>query len=160
MVRTSMQVLTVVCLLATAASSLRVVPHQLAYFNELAGGPENGHAHLTHSNLDWGQDLLFLKEWMDEHPEARPMWLRGSSMYEARDLGLDVDSPQQKDWDDNQPRWIAMRATELQQHGLLSPVHGEVRGDDELTEQLRSLKPIARAGMSVYIYELPAKNAD
>lgn len=47
-------------LLATAASSLSVYPHQLAYFNELAGGPKSGYKHLLHSNLEWGQDLLFL----------------------------------------------------------------------------------------------------
>ena len=52
-------------LLATVGSTLSVYPHQLAYFNELAGGPENGHRHLLHSNLDWGQGLLLFKEWVD-----------------------------------------------------------------------------------------------
>jgi hypothetical protein len=54
-------------------SSLRVYPHSMSYFNEIAGGPENGHAHLIDSNIDWGQDVFFLKKWMDAHPEARPM---------------------------------------------------------------------------------------
>jgi len=45
----------------------------MSYFNEIAGGPDNGHAHLVDSNIDWGQDVFFLKKWMDEHPEARPM---------------------------------------------------------------------------------------
>ncbi len=49
-------------LLATVGSTLSVYPHQLAYFNELAGGPENGHRHLLHSNLDWGQDWILLVE--------------------------------------------------------------------------------------------------
>ena len=53
--------------------ALRVYPHSFSYFNEFAGGPENGCAHLNDSNIDWGQDLLFLKNWMDEHPEASPM---------------------------------------------------------------------------------------
>src|SRR5205823_7999770 len=56
-----------------AVSSLSVYPHSLAYFNEVAGGPENGHDHLVNSNIDWGQDLLYLKAWLDEHPEARPL---------------------------------------------------------------------------------------
>ena len=38
----------------TAISSLRVVPHQLAYFNESVGGPEQGYRYLSDSNLDWG----------------------------------------------------------------------------------------------------------
>ena len=62
----------VVCLVATIASSLAVFPHSLSYFNELAGGPENGPAHLLDANVDWGQDLLELKRWHDAHPEARP----------------------------------------------------------------------------------------
>lgn len=38
-------------------SVVRVHPYYLAYFNELAGGPERGGEWLTDSNLDWGQDL-------------------------------------------------------------------------------------------------------
>jgi hypothetical protein len=49
----------------TAASSLAVVPHQLAYFNEAAGGPDGGHRYLADTNIDWGQDLKGLKEYMD-----------------------------------------------------------------------------------------------
>jgi hypothetical protein len=51
----------------TVASSLFVYPHSLAYFNEAAGGPANGHKHLLHSSLDWGQDLTYLKEWYEEN---------------------------------------------------------------------------------------------
>lgn len=69
----------IICCLAIVAvawasiSSLRVYPHSLSYFNEAAGGPQNGHAHLVDSNIDWGQDLFFLRNWLDEHPEARPI---------------------------------------------------------------------------------------
>jgi hypothetical protein len=51
-------------LLATTYSTLSVYPHSIAYFNEASGGPENGHKHLLHSNLDWGQDLLIVRNWM------------------------------------------------------------------------------------------------
>ncbi|MFA5140604.1 MAG: glycosyltransferase family 39 protein [Elusimicrobiota bacterium] len=43
-----------------AASALRVHPHQLAYFNELIGGPAHAHAWFVDSTLDWGQDLKTL----------------------------------------------------------------------------------------------------
>ncbi len=45
--------------------TLSIFPHYLSYFNELAGGPAAGHRHLVDSNLDWGQDLPALKEWID-----------------------------------------------------------------------------------------------
>ncbi len=52
-------------LACTAISSLRIAPHQLAYFNESVGGPEQGYRYLSDSNLDWGQDLKGLKAYME-----------------------------------------------------------------------------------------------
>lgn len=37
--------------------TLRVAPHFLSYFNELAGGASGGSRYLVDSNCDWGQDL-------------------------------------------------------------------------------------------------------
>ncbi|MFO1040840.1 MAG: hypothetical protein U0941_03590 [Planctomycetaceae bacterium] len=48
--------------LFVASSVLWHYPHQLAYFNEIAGGPLNGWRHLLGSNLDWGQDRLQVVE--------------------------------------------------------------------------------------------------
>jgi len=45
-------------------STLWTYPNYLAYFNEFVGGPSRGHLFLVDSNLDWGQDLKALKEWM------------------------------------------------------------------------------------------------
>jgi hypothetical protein len=55
-------------------SSATIFPHYLAYFNELAGGPENGHKYLVDSNLDWGQDLKGLKRYMEKRGIER-VWL-------------------------------------------------------------------------------------
>ncbi|MBI5771645.1 MAG: glycosyltransferase family 39 protein [Verrucomicrobia bacterium] len=58
------------------AESLRVAPHFLAYFNQLAGGPINGHRHLVDSSLDWGQDLPGLKRWLDANGKTgEPVYL-------------------------------------------------------------------------------------
>ncbi len=43
-----------------------VCPHYLAFFNQFTGGPRSGHKYLVDSNLDWGQDLKGLKQWMDK----------------------------------------------------------------------------------------------
>jgi hypothetical protein len=59
----------------SVVSSLAVYPHCMSYFNELVGGPKGGHWHLGNSNVDWGQDLLYLKAWYEAHPEARPLHL-------------------------------------------------------------------------------------
>ena len=39
-------------LVLTAISSLRIAPHQLAYFNEFVGGPGQGYRYLSDSNVD------------------------------------------------------------------------------------------------------------
>ncbi len=60
---------TVVCLLVgwVVAASLWIWPNDLAYFNEIIGGPSQGYHWLGDSNLDWGQDLKGLKLFMTEH---------------------------------------------------------------------------------------------
>lgn len=47
-------------------SSVKIFPDYLTYFNELAGGPENGINILDSTNIDWGQDLKRLKPFMDK----------------------------------------------------------------------------------------------
>lgn len=42
---------------STAVVSLWIHPHYLAYFNLIAGGPDNGWRWLVDSNIDWGQDV-------------------------------------------------------------------------------------------------------
>ena len=49
-----------------AASVLRVHPSYIAYFNELAGGPDNGWQVVTDSNNDWGQDLKRLAQFVND----------------------------------------------------------------------------------------------
>jgi hypothetical protein len=44
----------------------RVYPHDLAFFNTFIGGPRNGYKYLSDSNLDWGQDMKSLKQWINE----------------------------------------------------------------------------------------------
>jgi len=54
---------------ACVASAIPMLnhPHHLAYFNELAGGPVGGREHLLDSNIDWGQDLYLVRDFMDSH---------------------------------------------------------------------------------------------
>ncbi len=54
-------------------SSLRVSPHFLGYFNSASGGPTNGWRLLGFSNIDWGQDILLVDDWIREHPNCRPL---------------------------------------------------------------------------------------
>lgn len=76
------------CICWGALSGFYVYPHSVSYFNELIGGPSKGHLHLLNSNIDWGQDLLFLKTWMDQHPHARPMGILASHQLRPGSAGI------------------------------------------------------------------------
>jgi hypothetical protein len=55
-----------VCLSWLAIGTLSIAPHYLAYFNELAGGPDNGWRYLADSNTDWGQGYKDLARFQRE----------------------------------------------------------------------------------------------
>jgi hypothetical protein len=61
-----------VAFLAHVVEAMRVSPDFLAYFNELAGGPDKGYQHLLDSSLDWGQDLAGLGRWLEANNPAGP----------------------------------------------------------------------------------------
>ncbi|MDT8306951.1 MAG: hypothetical protein RRC07_13540 [Anaerolineae bacterium] len=56
---------------ALLVTTLAIYPHFLSYFNLLGGGPENGYRVLVDSNIDWGQDLIRLRQWMAGHEVER-----------------------------------------------------------------------------------------
>jgi len=64
-----------VLLVAHAGASLAGRPDYLAYFNALGGPVEQRHRLLVDSNLDWGQGLPALADWLRQHPQLRPIYL-------------------------------------------------------------------------------------
>ncbi len=50
-----------------AVSTLSIWPWHLTYFNEAAGGPENGYRLMTDSNVDWNQALKAVREYVAQH---------------------------------------------------------------------------------------------
>lgn len=61
------------CVIAMMTESLSVAPHFLSFFNLIGGGPLHGYRLLAFSNVDWGQDLLLVKRWVDENTHCRPI---------------------------------------------------------------------------------------
>lgn len=64
--------------------SLWIHPHYLSYFNQTIGGPKNGAMWLLDSNIDWGQDLIRLQQWMtiNEVDSVKLAWF-GTAVPEA-----------------------------------------------------------------------------
>src|SRR3989344_3315660 len=49
------------------AETIIIFPYYLTYFNQIAGGPTGGYRYVVDSNLDWGQDLKRLADWVDRN---------------------------------------------------------------------------------------------
>jgi Dolichyl-phosphate-mannose-protein mannosyltransferase len=60
-------------LLWQAVAALRIFPAYMAYANELWGGPANTHKYLSDSNVDWGQQLVAVKQYLDRR-EVKKCW--------------------------------------------------------------------------------------
>jgi hypothetical protein len=73
--RVAARMFVTVCFLMTIGATVQISPHYLAYFNWSSGGPDCTPAHLIDSNLDWGQDLVALREWCREHLGNQPIGL-------------------------------------------------------------------------------------
>ncbi|KJJ83882.1 conserved hypothetical protein, membrane [Candidatus Omnitrophus magneticus] len=72
-------------------SSISYFPHYLSYFNELVGDRKNSYKFLADSNLDWGQNKLYLEKYLDEHDAEQFMVnpsgpLAGKIIVSANDL--------------------------------------------------------------------------
>jgi hypothetical protein len=52
-------------------SSVRFYPYEIAYLNELFGGPEGGYRYLADSNLDWGQTTGVRSVYVRANPDTR-----------------------------------------------------------------------------------------
>jgi hypothetical protein len=144
----------------SVGSSLYYYPHSLSYFNELVGGPTGGHYHLDNSNIDWGQDLLYLKRWYDQHPEARPLGLAHfCPVVDPRVAGIEYTAPppgpdgrmggsrESQTGLGPQPGWYAISVNELH------------RRDHQYDYFLR-FEPVAMAGYSIYIYHVTLEEAN
>lgn len=155
-------------LLATTWSALSNHPHQLAYFNEVAGGPENGHKHLLHSNLDWGQDLLYVKDWLDARAcTGVDYYVLSGTFYDPHDLGIsasplpDAIAEPNKAHDPHQPLRLPSgdylaSVNFLKRNPALIP-----RGADrwhssliEAAEFLEGLPPVERISLSTTVHRV------
>ncbi len=148
-------------------------PHSLSYFNEVVGGPEHGDEYLVDSNIDWGQDLLYLKVWLDAHSEARPLGLAYYNLIDPRVVGIEFGLPPLGPNgifpDDRRyqsrmgphPGYFAISVNHLRGAEFAAPdgdggLRITHRGD---FEYFRLFQPIAEAGRSIRIFHLTPADA-
>ncbi len=135
------------------AGTAVVFPCHLAYFNEIAGGPDNGYKLLVDSNLDWGQDVKRLKTWLDAHQigEVRLSASSGSlpERYGIRALPLPGTYQSTDEYGFRrfapEPGVYVISASNWQGLRFHNP---------DTFDWFRHQKPVARIGHSLFVYEV------
>lgn len=139
-----------------AGASAFIYPHGISYFNEWVGGPTQGWHYLVDSNVDWGQNLPELAEYVRSH-HVRGLKLFYFGFDKLRRYGVEdqiemlappwgpdlVQGSQPK----LQPGLYAVSVTLLPGHMFAS----EYR---DYFQEFRRLEPIARAGYGILIYRI------
>ncbi len=141
-----------------AASVIAVFPHVLSYYNELGGGVENGYLVAVDSNYDWGQDLKRLADFVGQNniQNIRVDYFGGSSP--AYYLGEKFNPWHSSSGYPPDGGWFAISAT-FQMGGYGTTVKGFERRSEDDYEWLKPFRPVARAGKSIFIYQLPLPNS-
>lgn len=125
-----------------AVSSLRTFPYYLPYSNEAFGGPSQTYRYLNDSNVDWGQDLRRLGQYLAEHPTDEQIWLiykgRGDPSY----YGVHAEDPTKVPPD--------------QVHGLLAVSVMRLSGSpDGFAGLIGGRTPITTIGHTIRVYRIP-----
>ena len=142
-------------LILTAISSLRISPHQLAYFNEIVGGPDHGYRYLADSNLDWGQDLRGVKSYMEKEKlpiiylsyfgTAPPAYYGILYQYVPGTWPLEWPLPADRVPTDAPRKILAISANNLQELATFN---------DPLFRWLEARQPMTKIGYSIFVYDL------
>ena len=135
-----------------AISIFRVYPYFLAYANELVGGPDKLYNYTVDSNLDWGQDLKRLSQWLEKNEISKVYvdYFGGSNInYYLGEKAIPwQETNKAKDFPKG--NYLAVSATLLQAgRGKLAPGSKEQSG---YYLWLNQYQPIAKIGYSIFIY--------
>lgn len=146
----------VILLVWYLVSVVKIFPNFLAYFNEIAGGPDNGYKYVTDSNLDWGQDLKRLAKFVDKNDKIDKIYVDYFGGDEPTRLLGEKYAGQWLNFDSEEKakgKWLAISLNSLQ-GGRAKPAKGFNQPTDYY-KWLDKYEPIARIGYSIFVYYIP-----
>ncbi|MBI4743233.1 MAG: glycosyltransferase family 39 protein [Actinobacteria bacterium] len=117
-----------------------------AYFNEFAGGPENGYKYLVDSNLDWGQDLKGLREYQVKNKLGKIklsyFGTANPDYYKLNYVLLDND----KEGHSYSSGIYAISATNF--------TNALVNDKERFSWIKKKYKPVVKIGYSIFVYDI------
>ena len=141
-----------------ALGTLRVAPHYLAYFNELAGGPDNGWRYLADSNTDWGQGYKDLARFQRERGVGKVYLSAFLPTYDPAIYGV-VYEPLTPMWG-NTPAVFPSRLNPPPGDYVISAttLDGIPLVDPEMYDWFRKREPDARIAHVLFYYHIPPQD--
>ncbi len=144
--------------LVSAVELARIHPHELSYFNALAGGPAGGARILTDSNIDWGLDLRRLRAELARRGVRKEDLT--VSYFGGDNVSYRLGVPDFSAFPVVRGRLVAISVFLL----TAGPEFSAYHGDQAMAEAQRGLqraiaraRPAGRVGHSIYLYELSEK---
>lgn len=129
-----------IIILAYLGASLSIAPHYLAYFNSIVGGPDKGYQYLIDSNIDWGQDLKGLGQYVKEN---------------------DIKQVKMAYFGKDSRAYRGINWTELKcapESGIIAVSVNRLVGFDPPTHEclawLRIKEPVTTIGHSIFVYDI------
>jgi 4-amino-4-deoxy-L-arabinose transferase-like glycosyltransferase len=140
-----LQRIVLVLLILHIMSALSVWPHHLSYFNELS---RTGY-HLADSNIDWGQDMLFLKKDVaTPSVQETKVWGDCFGVIQPKDFGIDL-SPIPTE--SREQLGSGKHTIYLSMHRFLNKSSVHPNG---LYPWLSAYEPTRKVGTSILVYEI------
>jgi len=144
--------------------TLRSYPYYLTFFNELIGGPDKGRYILSDSNIDWGQDLVGLKQYVDKHHIDRiKLSYFGIAHPTAYGLKTEALPPVRTAMHDQGAWWLHTYYPNDPPPGIyaisVANLMGGIWIDRQVYAYFRDRTPDTTIGHSIYIYTVPSHGA-
>ncbi len=132
-------------------------PHFLAYFNELAGGPDGGWRYLVDSNIDWGQDAILLQRYLAERgvDRVKLAWF-GESRPEYYGVGYEPLPAWPPNRENIATRTFSPVAPAPGVYAIsVTNLQGVLLEDRDTYAWFREREAVDKIGYSVFVYDVP-----
>ncbi|MBU1075077.1 glycosyltransferase family 39 protein [Patescibacteria group bacterium] len=140
--KTYIRILVVVFMIWYVLASILIYPNFISYFNESIGGPKNGAKFVTDSNIDWGQDIIKFKKYLDDHNIDQYYFTYFGSLWPSY-YGIS-----------HQPVPRVTNQEQLEQLNRVVAISvSALYSEDGTYSALQTVEPDVRIGYSIYVYD-------
>ncbi len=131
------------CLIFMIGSSLYAWPYSMSFMNEAVPLSQRPKL-LLGSNLDWGQDAYFLKDYLKQHPEVENIKIEYPCPEGIERIGIaSAGTPPTEP----EPGWFALGVN-------------DIYAASERFAWFKRTSPVAFVGYSIYVYHITAVEAE